>query len=116
MNKLFSTKGRINRQRYFFTTLAIALIAYAIAFVIGFAMGMSDTGAGAAGSIGFVIGVGAAIIQAFLVIKRLHDLGKPGWQYFLMYVPLYNIYLGIVLLFVKGTAGPNEYGEDPASA
>ena len=77
---------------------------------------MRTSGAEAAGSIGFVIGIGAAIIQAFLVVKRLHDLGKPGWQYFLMYVPLYNIYLGIVLLFVKGTAGPNEYGEDPAPA
>ena len=116
MNKLFSTKGRINRQKYFLRTLAITLIAYALAFGIGFTMGPSETGAGSAGIIASVITIGAVIAQAFLVVKRLHDLGKPGWQYFLMYVPLYNLYLSIVLLFVKGTAGPNEFGEDPAAA
>lgn len=116
MNTLFSMKGRINRQRYFFTTLAVVLIAYALAFVLGFVMGMAGAGAEAASGIGFIVGIAAAIIQAFLVVKRLHDLGKPGWQYWLMWVPLYNIYLGFVLLLTKGTAGSNEYGEDPATA
>jgi uncharacterized membrane protein YhaH (DUF805 family) len=116
MSTLFSMKGRINRQRYFLTTLAVVLVAYALAFMLGFVMGMAGTGTEAASAIGFIVGVVAAIIQAFLVVKRLHDLGKPGWQYWLMWVPLYNIYLGIVLLFVKGTAGSNEYGEDPATA
>ena len=28
-------------------------------------------------------------------------------------IPLYNIYLSIVLFVVEGTAGDNEYGPDP---
>jgi len=46
----------------------------------------------------------------------LHDLGKPGWHYWLMYIPLYNVYLSLVLLFTKGATGPNQYGEDPCKA
>jgi uncharacterized membrane protein YhaH (DUF805 family) len=109
-------KGRVNRQKYFFINLGLVLIAYALAFAIGFAMGMAGGTEEAAGSVGFVVGIAAAFVQAFLVVKRLHDLNKPGWHYWLLYVPFYNIYLGLVLLFSKGTAGPNQYGEDPASA
>ncbi len=116
MKDLFSMKGRINRQKYFVTSLIIAIVAYAVAFMIGFAMGMTGSSTEAAGSLGFVVGVAAAIVQAFLVVKRLHDLNKPSWHYWLLCIPLYNIYLGLILLFVKGTAGTNEYGEDPVTA
>lgn len=116
MSKLFSTKGRLNRQSYFFTTLIIVLASWALAFVLGFAMGMAGMPPDAGSAIGFIVGVGAAVVQALLVVRRLHDLDKPGWQYFLMWIPLYNIYLGLVLLFVKGTEGQNQYGEDPAAA
>lgn len=116
MKDLFSMKGRINRQKYFVTSLIIAIVAYAVAFMIGFAMGMTGSSSSAAGTLGFVVGIAAAIVQGFLVVKRLHDLNKPSWQYWLLCIPLYNIYLGLVLLFVKGTAGTNEYGDDPLAA
>ena len=116
MNGLFSMQGRLNRQKYFFMTLAITLIAYAVSFVIGFMAGFAGMSPDAAGFLGFVVGIGAVVVQAFLVVKRCHDLGKSGKHYWLMYIPLYNIYFGLVLLFVKGEAGPNQYGEDPAAA
>ncbi len=48
-----------------------------------------------------------------ITVKRLHDLGRPGWHVLLMAIPLYNIYLGLTLIFVRGEAGDNEYGPDP---
>jgi len=63
-----------------------------------------------------VIGMGGALVQAFLVVRRLHDLDKPGAHYWLLLVPFYNIYLSILLTFQKGTTGPNRFGEDPATA
>jgi len=116
MKDLFSMKGRINRQKYFVTSLIIAIVAYAVAFMLGFAMGMTGSNSSAAGTLGFVVGIAAAVVQGFLVVKRLHDLNKPSRQYWLLCIPLYNIYLGLVLLFVKGTAGTNQYGDDPLAA
>jgi hypothetical protein len=29
------------------------------------------------------------------------------------FIPVYNIYLILMLFFKKGTEGPNEYGPDP---
>lgn len=116
MKELFSMQGRFSRQRYFLTGLIISLIMYALAFVLGFAIGMAGMDATIATGVSYLISVIGIVVWSFLVVKRLHDLGKPGWHYWLMYIPLYNIYLGFVLLFTKGVTGPNQYGEDPSKA
>ena len=33
-----------------------------------------------------------------VTIRRLHDLDRPGWHWFLQLVPLYNIYFCLMLL------------------
>lgn len=45
-------------------------------------------------------------------VRRLHDLDKSGWFLLLVFIPLVNIWL-IVLLASEGTRGPNQYGADP---
>jgi uncharacterized membrane protein YhaH (DUF805 family) len=61
----------------------------------------------------FIVSIPITVIAAFPVVKRLHDLGRPGTHYWLLLIPLYNIYLGLVLLFQKGNNGENIYGPDP---
>src|SRR5262245_55857022 len=99
MDDLFSLDGRINRLRYFGRTFVIVLIMYAIAIAVGFAIGASGGDPNIAGLVGAVIGLGATVVIAFQAVKRLHDLGRPGTHYWLLLIPLYNIYLGLVLLF-----------------
>jgi uncharacterized membrane protein YhaH (DUF805 family) len=96
--------------------MMIMAVTYACAFAVGFASGVAGSGIEAAGALGFVIGVVGCLGQAFIAVRRLHDLGKPGWHYWLFFVPLYNIYLGLVLLFTRGVPGTNEYGPDPMTA
>jgi uncharacterized membrane protein YhaH (DUF805 family) len=79
-------------------------------------MAMAGMPPDAARVAGFMVIVCAMIAVAFLIVRRLHDLDKPDWQYFLMLIPLYNFYLAMVLLFVKGSTGQNQYGEDSAAA
>lgn len=112
MGDLFSMKGRFNRSRYILTTLAITAVTYGVAFVIGVMTGVMGMGENVATLAGGVVGVFANIIVAFVVVKRLHDLDRPGWHFWLLLVPLYNIYLGCVMLFVRGTQGSNQYGND----
>lgn len=116
MKELFSMQGRFNRQKYFLTGLIISLLMYAVAFALGFAMGMAGTDPAVATAASYVISFVGIIVWSFLVVKRLHDLGKPGSHYWLMYIPFYNVYLSLVLLFTKGASGPNQYGEDPCKA
>ena len=42
------------------------------------------------------------IEKAFFIVKRLHDLGRPGFHYWLLLIPIYNFYLALVLLLKRG--------------
>ena len=53
------------------------------------------------------------IIPAISVsVRRLHDVDKSGWWYWIGLVPL----IGLIILFFyvqKGTVGANRFGPDP---
>jgi len=111
---LFSFEGRANRAWYFWHILLddLAIVTAVAIFILLFVV---------TGSPIFVLpGVGAAVAGLWggiaITVKRLHDLDRPGWHWFLLGVPLYNIYLGLVLLFARGTWGENQFGLDPLQA
>jgi len=113
MNELFSMRGRLNRAKYFWRTLVIGLVTYIFAFMGGLVTAEIPPMFAGARVLGFIILLGGIVIMAFQVVKRLHDIERPGTHYWLLLIPFYNIYLGLVLLFKKGTDGPNQYGDDP---
>lgn len=110
MASLFSMEGRLNRARYFWTTTALTVALLIIAFSV---IGASGAGEEATGGIIIILYIGYLVLAAFQVVKRFHDLDRPGSHYWLLLIPLYNLYLGVVLLFKRGTEGDNKYGPDP---
>jgi len=115
MNDLFSMHGRLNRARYVVRCVAIGVLAEMAAFLSGLLLGVS-LGEGAepvAAILGALIGLAGTVVMAFEVVKRLHDLDQPGTHYWYLLIPFYNIYLGLLLLFKRGTSGRNQYGDDP---
>jgi uncharacterized membrane protein YhaH (DUF805 family) len=110
---LFSMEGRYNRARYFWTAVALSVVASIAAVLLGFAVGSSGGDPAAAQPLSLIISIPITIVIAFQVVKRLHDLNRPGSHYWLLLIPLYNIYFGLLILFKKGTEGDNQYGSDP---
>ncbi|MCZ6766762.1 MAG: DUF805 domain-containing protein [bacterium] len=116
MSKMLSMEGRIGRSTYVWVSLGVTVASYAASFMIGLLLGMVGTGEDAAALVGGAVGLIATAIVAFAAVKRLHDLGRPGVHYWLFLIPLYNLYLGFVLLFQKGGEGPNQFGNDPCAS
>jgi uncharacterized membrane protein YhaH (DUF805 family) len=111
---IFSMRGRYNRARHFWTQVLLAVIFNIPGIVVRVAAEALGDVYGIAMLMVLAFTVFGAVLAAFQVVKRLHDLGRPGWHYWLlMFVPIYDIYLAILLLFCKGTEGPNAYGVDP---
>lgn len=48
-----------------------------------------------------------------LVVRRLHDVGKSGWFYFIALIPLIGSIWLLVLMCKEGDRGDNAYGPDP---
>ena len=54
-----------------------------------------------------------ALLVVFSLIKRAHDLGYPGPASLLLVIPFLDIIVLLIILFKKGTEGPNLFGEGP---
>lgn len=115
MSGYFSMEGRYNRAKYFLAILVISIIGYGLSFLVVRLLGESAD-LSTISAIGWIIWLVLAVISAFPVVKRLHDLNRPGTHYWLLLIPLYNIYLAILLLFSPGSDGTNQYGSDPLAA
>jgi uncharacterized membrane protein YhaH (DUF805 family) len=113
MNQYFTTNGRMGRLHHFIATNVISFIfTMAGGLLFGISFLLSDTQI--LGLILFsLFALAGMVVSTMQGVKRLHDMEKSGWMMLLALVPLANIYLGIILLFKKGTDGPNKYGEDP---
>ncbi len=109
--ELFSFEGRVNRGWYFLHIVLDDLVILGLMIVLLTVGGVLGTPLFFLPMIGVILGgVWAAMA---VTVKRLHDLDRPGWHWLLFMIPLYNIYLGLVLLFGRGTRGPNRFGPDP---
>jgi len=87
--------------------LANVIIGAAISFIVGF---VSDKFATALSSFYSL----AILIPSIAVgVRRLHDLGKSGKLYFLIFIPLVGAVILLYWAAQPGQTGDNQYGSDP---
>jgi uncharacterized membrane protein YhaH (DUF805 family) len=114
MGNLFTLKGRMARREYIFASMMISLVSYVFVAAIGWISATSDTGFRDATLLGLAVMIASCVAQGLYSIRRLHDLGRPGREVWLILVPLYNIYFLLILCFTRGSNAANEYGPAPA--
>lgn len=98
-------KGRASRSQYgrVFTALIVVAIMFAVLaehlpeplvviFVITYA----------------IVGNGYNITYG---VRRLHDIGKSGWWFITILIPIVNAVLIVALLSRPGTEGANQFDE-----
>ena len=87
LKKIFTTKGRLNRLRYFkyhFSLfLMFAILEFVIFFSLGFFHPVNEILTVILGLIAISIGIFNIVAQIMLAIRRLHDLNYSGWYYLL---------------------------------
>jgi len=109
LNKYVDFNGRANRKEYWIFVLYNAIFTV-IAILLDniFKIAISDLGYGPI----YGLYVLATFIPALAVkVRRLHDLGKSGWMFFITLIPLIGIIWLIVLLASKGNSSANQYGQ-----
>jgi uncharacterized membrane protein YhaH (DUF805 family) len=117
-NLYFWSKGRIGRLTYFLKGI---LPVWTLLFLCFTIMGSTSSSESVSGVMEVLYLIVAVVMIAclwallMLLIKRFHDLGRPGWSIFMWLIPLAGqfIYMWnmIECLFMKGTLGPNQHGD-----
>lgn len=106
--------GRARRSEYWYFQLynfIISVIVVLFALAVGFSGG---------GVIFIVIYLIYLIFQLAILIptlavlvRRLHDVGKSGWFFFVSLIPLVGAIWLLVLLVTEGEPFDNKYGPNP---
>ena len=109
----FTIQGRLNRKPFFLRGLALGILSLILSSVMGGLAETSSTVLHLVSLLMLPLILVCAAGSLTLIIRRWHDLGKSGWFTLLLLIPLLNFLVMLYLWFVRGTAGPNAYGEDP---
>ena len=121
--RLFQVKGRLGRVRYFVYALTITLIVYIVFAAVTAAAAVAGQSASEPGGVMFPVmmlvlavgGVFTAVMSIIYGVRRLNDMNVSGWLILLMFVPLANFVMALVMLFVPGSDGDNKYGPAPTA-
>jgi len=110
---LFSFTGRIGRAT-FWAIWILMFVANALLSVMIQAVAQNEPAWGllALAWLPFAVWISLA-----MQVKRWHDRGKSGWMVLINFIPIVGLIWALVELgFLKGTAGSNQYGEDPVAS
>ena len=101
----FNFSGRSRRAAYWYAAL-MNFIVLLILNVLDRMVQTVDLFSGLYTLAAFIPGIA-------ICVRRLHDIGKAGWWYLLVFVPV----VGQIILFIwficEGDHGNNVYGADP---
>jgi uncharacterized membrane protein YhaH (DUF805 family) len=107
-----SFDGRINRKPFWLGIVVMIAISI-VASILDLIFGTRSAESG----FGIISGIVSLIMiypSLALYAKRWHDRGKSGWWSLIILVPLVGaIWILVELGFLRGTEGPNNYGNDP---
>ena len=109
-------KGRARRSEYWYFTLVqfILLISF---IIIGAILGSLFDNALGGLFVGYMVfcfySLATVLPTLGVVVRRLHDVGKSGWFYFISLIPVIGAIWLLILLCTEGNSGENDYGPDP---
>ncbi len=94
--------GRASRQEYWMFVLFNIIFAV-VAMVVDGVLGL--------GFIIYLLYMLAVLIPGIAVfVRRMHDIGKSGWWFFISLIPLIGGIWLLVLLATDGSSEDNNYG------
>jgi uncharacterized membrane protein YhaH (DUF805 family) len=132
---LFGFNGRVGRLAYFLGTFGFAISGLLILLALGLRIGVKNQDP-IISTVEMVLNLASLLNCCALGTKRFHDLNKSGWWLFASIgaflvafmltalvpalgvfaiggVGLFMVFQWIQLLFFKGDAGSNDYGNPP---
>jgi len=111
LQKYADFSGRARRKEFWMFFLFYFIFAVVLTIIdnlIGW--GFAD---GTIGILYTLFSLGVLLPYLAVAVRRLHDIGKSGWWYFIGLIPIIGGIWLIVLLATAGEPGENQYGPNP---
>ena len=113
MRKYADFSGRARRMEFWMFTLFSSIFTLAAVW-IDYSLGtMSKNGTGLLST---VFELAILVPTLAVTVRRLHDVGRSGWWYFIGFIPIIGMIWLLVLTVTDGNPGDNPYGPDPKAS
>ncbi len=107
-------QGRARRAEYWYFTLFNMLVIIPFYFIAIMGILKESSGLTTLGTTIYVLfALGTIVPGLAACVRRLHDINKSGWNYFICLIPLVGGIILLVWFFTDGNRFTNNYGEDP---
>jgi uncharacterized membrane protein YhaH (DUF805 family) len=103
--------GRARRKEYWMFFLFNTIFAI-VATILDNVLGIAVEGMGY-GPLYLIYCLVVLIPGLAVFVRRLHDIGKSGWWFFIALIPIVGGIWLLVLVCTRGNVGDNQYGADP---
>ena len=103
LNQYADFKGRARRKEYWMFVLFNALVSIVVEG-IGYVIGLD-----------FLVSLYALAVfipMLAVSVRRLHDIGKSGWNYLIALIPVVGVFV-VLYWFCKDSTGDNQWGKSP---
>ena len=119
MQNYANFNGRASRSEYWWMMLFAAFLyfpAIMIDNLAGLVIIESDPDSGIGlGPLYLLYILGMLLPVVSLAVRRLHDIGRSGWWYLIIFVPCVGVIVFFVFIVMDGQPHHNDYGEVPTN-
>ena len=91
-------RGRSRRSEYWWASLGIGLLGSIIGAIIP--------------NLAWIWTLAVMVPSLAICVRRLHDIGKSGWNYLFILIPLVGPIL-LIIWFCKDSTEDNQWGPNP---
>jgi len=103
--------GRARRKEYWMFVL-FNIIFVTVAVIIDNILGIANEYT-ALGPFYYLYILAVLLPSLAVLVRRLHDIGKSGWWFFISLIPFIGAIWLLVLLVTDSQPGENQYGPNP---
>jgi len=109
LNKYFQFGGRAPRSEYWYWVLFLFMAGIILAIVDAVLFGEGQP-------VSALFSLATLIPGIAVSVRRLHDTGRSGWLFLLIFIPLVGVVLLLIWACLRGDPGVNRFGPDPLHA
>ncbi len=111
LNQYADFSGRARRKEYWMFVLFNMIFAI-VAMIFDNIFGIAIEGIGYGPLYGLYV-LAMLIPGLAVTVRRLHDVGKSGWMFLIVLIPLVGVIWLLVLTVTDSQQGTNKWGENP---
>ena len=107
--------GRSRRKEYWYFNLFNGIV-FVFLFLCAVPLGEHEKPAMLPLGVMFVYSLVVMVPSLSVIIRRLHDIGRSGWWYFIAFVPVIGGIILFVFTLLDSEPFANQWGPDPKAS